>query len=81
MYVEEHRALYAGLKSGEPVNDGDYMTKSTMMAIMGRMATYTGQEVTWDQAVTSTEDLTPPKYQWGEAPQVEVAMPGITKLV
>jgi hypothetical protein len=79
MYVEEHRAMYAGLKSGNHINNGDYMTKSTMMAIMGRMATYTGKVITWDDAMASQEDLTPPEYEWGEAPEVVVPMPGITK--
>jgi predicted dehydrogenase len=81
MYVAEHVALFEGLKSGNHLNDGDYMTKSTLMAIMGRMATYTGQMVTWEQALNSQEDLTPPEYAWGPAPEVVVPMPGVTKLV
>jgi predicted dehydrogenase len=81
MYVEEHRALYGGLKSGQPINNGDYMTKSTMMAIMGRMATYTGKEITWDMAMNSEEDLSPPDYAWGAAPEVKIAMPGETPFV
>ena len=48
---------------------------------MGRMATYTGQMVTWEQALNSQEDLTPPEYAWGPAPDVVVPMPGVTKLV
>ena len=35
------------------------MSKSTLMGIMGRMATYTGQEITWEQALNSKEDLMP----------------------
>ncbi len=81
MYVEEHRALYEGLKNGNHINNGDYMTKTTMMAIMGRMATYTGKEITWEDAMASQEDLTPPKYEWGPAPEVVVATPGVTKFV
>ena len=41
------------------------MARSTMMAIMGRMATYTGQTLTWDQCLNSTEDLTPAKLRMG----------------
>ncbi len=37
-----------------------------MMAIMGRMAAYTGQTLTWDQCLNSTEDLTPASYEWGD---------------
>ncbi len=81
MYVEEHKALFGGLKSGNHLNNGDYMTKSTMTAIMGRMATYTGKVITWDQALNSAEDLTPAKYEWGPAPEVVVPMPGVTEFV
>lgn len=78
MYQVEHDELFASIRSGNPRNDGHYMTYSTMLAIMGRMATYTGQTITWDQAMNSQEDLTPPKYEWGDLPVAQVAMPGIT---
>lgn len=81
MYEVEHDELFAGIRAGQPLNNGEYMANSTLLAIMGRMATYTGQEVTWDQALNSKEDLTPDKFAWGDAPKVEIAMPGITKLV
>jgi hypothetical protein len=57
------------------------MAHSTLLAIMGRMATYTGQQVTWEQALQSREDLSPPNYEWGPAPDAPIARPGITKLV
>ena len=53
--------------------------KSTLLAIMGRMATYTGQEITWDQAFHSAEDLSPPKYAWGPLKTPAIAMPGTTE--
>jgi hypothetical protein len=55
------------------------MCVSTMMAIMGRMACYTGQEITWEMAINSAEDLSPEQYAWGDVPVPQVAMPGITK--
>ena len=55
------------------------MAKSTLPAILGRMVTYTGQEITWDQAMNSQEDLTPPSYDWGPAPKAEIAIPGVTR--
>ena len=79
MYQVEHDELFAGIRSGSPINNGQYMAHSTLLAIMGRMASYTGQEITWDQAMNSTEDLSPPAYQWGSAPEVVIARPGITK--
>ena len=61
--------------------DGDYMCKATLMAIMARMSAYTGQTITWEQALASTEDLTPPAYEWGDVAMTPVARPGITKFV
>jgi predicted dehydrogenase len=81
MYQNEHNELFASIRKGEPLNNGDYMTKSTLMAIMGRMATYTGQVITWEQALNSKEDLTPAQYAFGPMPTPTVAMPGVTKFV
>lgn len=77
-YQQEHDALFASIRSGTPINNGEYMIKSTLMAIMGRMATYTGQAITWDQAWNSEEDLTPPAYEFGPLPVPPVAVPGVT---
>src|SRR5262249_37075143 len=57
MYQTEHNELFASIRNGRPINDGDWMAKSTLMAIMGRMATYSGQEITWQQALTSQRRL------------------------
>jgi predicted dehydrogenase len=81
MYEEEHRALFAGIRSANPLNNGVYMARSTMLAIMGRMASYTGQTLTWEQCLNSTEDLTPSKYEWAEVPLPQVAKPGLTRFV
>jgi len=78
----EHDELFASIRSGKPINNGDYMTKSTLMAILGRMATYTGQKITWEQAMNSQEDLSPDRYEWdGKPPKSEVAIPGVTRFV
>jgi myo-inositol 2-dehydrogenase/D-chiro-inositol 1-dehydrogenase len=64
------------------VNDGKRMSTSTLLAIMGRMAAYTGQEVTWDQALNSQEKLFPDQLDMnGSLPVQPRAQPGITKLV
>ena len=81
IYQLEHERLFASIRGGKAENDGEYMTKSTLLAIMGRMATYTGQVITWDQAMNSQELLAPKKYEWGEAPEVVIASPGVTKFV
>ncbi|HBH53286.1 MAG TPA: oxidoreductase [Planctomycetaceae bacterium] len=81
MYQTEHNELFAAIRKGEPINNGDYMTKSTMMAIMGRMSAYTGKTLTWEQALNSKENLTPASYDWGKLPEPVVAIPGVTQFV
>jgi predicted dehydrogenase len=81
IYQLEHERLFASIRGGKAENDGEYMSKSTLLAIMGRMATYTGQVITWDQAMNSQELLAPKKYEWGEAPEVVIASPGVTRFV
>jgi predicted dehydrogenase len=82
MYRAEHEALFAAVRSGKPINNGGYMTNSTLLAIMGRMAAYTGQLITWEMALNSKEDLSPPAYDWDvQLPVPPVAMPGRTKFV
>lgn len=76
MYQVERGRLFAA----KPLNNGEYMAKSTLLAIMGRMATYTGRQVTWEQALASKEDLSPKKYEWGPIAMPEVALPGVTRL-
>ncbi len=88
-YVAEHEALFRAIRSGTPLNHGDYMAHSTMLAIAGRMATYTGKALTWEQAVNSKEDLTPERYAWDANPPIlpnddgsyPLAVPGVTKFV
>ena len=73
----EHDELFASIRSGKRMNDGDWMTQSTLMAIMGRMAAYTGQEVTWEQALNSQEQLVPEKLDWKmKLPITPMAIPG-----
>ncbi len=81
MYQNEHDELFASIRAGKPINNGEYMTFSTLMAIMGRMATYTGQLITREMVHNSKEDLSPAKYEFGPLPTPQVARPGITKFV
>ena len=82
MHQLEHDAMYRALRKGEIINNGHYMANSTMMAIIARMSAYTGKVLTWDQAMNSKEDLTPPSYDWDTPmPEPPVAMPGVTPFV
>jgi predicted dehydrogenase len=82
MYTIEHEHLFNSIREGKPINDGHYMANSTMIAIMGRMCTYTGQTLTWDQCFNNQEKLAPKEYGWtDDVPSSVVAIPGLTKLV
>jgi predicted dehydrogenase len=48
-YQTEHNKLFAAIRSGEPLNCGDYMARSTMITVMGQLSCYTGKEMEWEQ--------------------------------
>ena len=82
MYQNEHNELFASIRSGKVINDGEWMAHSTLMGIMGRMAAYTGQEVTWEQALNSQEKLVPEHLDWNMKLDIApMAVPGVTKLI
>jgi predicted dehydrogenase len=82
MYDLEHEDLFLSIRDNKALNDGDRMMKSTMLAIMGRMAGYTGQQVSWDEALNSKENLMPEVTSWDSPVNVPpLARPGLTKLV
>jgi myo-inositol 2-dehydrogenase/D-chiro-inositol 1-dehydrogenase len=82
MYQVEHNELFASIRKGEPINNGLRLAYSTLAGIMGRMAAYTGQNVSWEMAMNSKEQLVPANLTWDmsltTAPR---AMPGRTKFV
>ena len=89
MYDLEHEALFGAIRGGQTINDGRFLAISTMLAIAGRMATYTGQAIKWEDAMNSQENLSPAAYTWDAATpsmpdengRYKVAMPGVTKFV
>ena len=82
MYQKEHDELFASIRRGEPINDGERMANSTLLGIRGRMAAYSGQEVTWEQALNSQDQIFPKELDWvGEMPVRPMARPGITQVV
>lgn len=80
-YVLEHKNMIASIRKGEAFNEAQQVAESTLTAIMGRMAAYTGQEITWEQALNSTERLVPESFGFGALPVPPVAMPGTTKFM
>ncbi len=82
MYQTEHDEFLASIRAGRPINDGTRMAHTTLMAIMGRMAAYTGQEITWEEALNSKECLTPEKLEWNTKIELPpIATPGMTKFI
>jgi hypothetical protein len=59
-YQIEHDRLFAAIRSGHPINNGDYMVRSTLITAMGQLSCYTGKEVTWEQ-INRSEFHYPPK--------------------
>jgi myo-inositol 2-dehydrogenase/D-chiro-inositol 1-dehydrogenase len=79
-FVQEHTDLVASLRTGKPYNELKGIADSTLTAIMGREAAYTGQEVTWDDVLKADQDLAPPTVAFGPLDVPPVATPGRTKL-
>ena len=63
-YVQEHTDLIASVRSGKTINELKTVAESTMTAILGRMSAYSGKEVTWEQALSSHEELMPRNLEW-----------------
>jgi len=76
MYDVEHQHLFRSIRDGKPINNGKYMCDSTLMAIMGREASYTGQVIKWDDIYDSQQRLGPDKLEWGDYEPAKVAKPG-----
>ena len=87
-YQIEHDELFKSIRNGGVINNAEYGAKTTLTAIMGRMATYTGKEITWEQALNSNHILVPDDLDWDSTPPVipdengkyPVPIPGVTKI-
>ncbi|MBI4624695.1 MAG: Gfo/Idh/MocA family oxidoreductase [Verrucomicrobia bacterium] len=80
MHQTEHDEFFASIRSGRPINDGRRMAHTSLMTLMGRMAAYTGQEITWEQALNSQEQLVPDNLGWNTKIQLTPPpQPGRTK--
>ena len=87
-YQREHDDLVRSIRGDGPHRfDIEYGATSSMTAVMGRMATYSGQLITWDEATRSELRLGPDRYAWDAEPPVKpdasgayaAAKPGLTK--
>ena len=79
-YVQEHADFIASIRAGKPLNELKQVTESSLTAVMGREAAYTGKSITWDQIVNAKQSLMPTKLEWGPMTTPPVPMPGQTTL-
>ena len=88
MYDAEHAALFSAIRDGKPINNGAYMINSTMIGILGTMVAYTGQRITWDDAIQSPWLAGPEEVSFDMKPPIvpdangiyPIPTPGITRL-
>ena len=89
-YQVEHDVLFEAIAKGDyKFDDVENGAHSTMTSILGRMATYSGQVISWDDAINSNISLMPPKLAWDAKPLVlpdengmyPCAIPGKTKVI
>ena len=81
MYQREHDVLFASIRSGKPKNDDLNLATSTLLAIMGREAAYTGQQLTWDEVLNSQISLVPKPVEWNAKHEVPgLAQPGRSRV-
>ena len=79
--VDEHAALIQSVRDGKPINECKRLAESTMTMIMGRLAAYSGVEVTWDFAMNKSQiDLFPKKLEMGPMEVSPLPIPGKTPL-
>jgi predicted dehydrogenase len=89
-YFEEQKALIDAVRSGRPINSGYHMGNSTLVAILGQMACYSGVETTWDDALKSDLQFgpapdeasfaTPPPTRPDATGNYPLPIPGVTKM-
>lgn len=86
-YQAEHDELFEAVAKGDyKFRDAERGAKSTMTSILGRMATYSGQVIDWEKAITSGINIHPTEYAWdakmpnmpNENGLYASAVPGIT---
>ncbi len=96
-YQQEHDDLFAAIRNDTPFNEAEYGAASSMTSVLGRMATYSGKEITWEQAINSQVDtmvanidkvsfeeamqLMPKSLPDPETGLYKLAIPGVTTVI
>ena len=69
-YQQEHDDLFDAIRNDKPYNEAERGALSSMTAILGRMCTNSGKEITWEEALNSKLDLMPSEFTWDAKPKV-----------
>ena len=69
-YQQEHDDLFDAIRNNKPYNEAEHGALSTMTGIMGRMCTYSGQQIEWDTALNSKGDTLPTEWSWDATPPI-----------
>jgi predicted dehydrogenase len=88
-FTLEHVALFSAIRSGKPLNNSLYMARSSMLALMCTWASYTGQNITWEEAMKSEYAIVPKRLAFDAEPPTKpnangiypVPVPGVTKFL
>jgi len=70
-YQQEHDDLFDAIRSDKPYNEAERGAKSSMTAILGRMATYSGKVIEWEAAINSQLSVMPKEYDMQAEPPVK----------
>jgi hypothetical protein len=89
MTDQEHVALFDSIRNGKPINNGDYMFGSTMLALLGQAVCITGQEITWEKALTSNRSVELERYGFDVQPPIkpnqkgeyDIPIPGFAEFI
>ncbi len=79
MYQVEHDEMFAAIRAGKPINNGEKAAASTLLALLGRTAAYTGEVITPDMILNSKESLSPSRYEFGSLATAPIPVPGTAK--
>ena len=82
-YKQEHKDLIDSIRAGKPIVELRQTADSSLTAVLGRVAAYTGQRVSWDFLTNQSKlDLFPKDLTWDATlPASQHAIPGKTKLI
>ena len=85
--VQEHKDLINAIRKDQKYNEGHHGATASFTAVLGRMATYSGQVVKWDEAAAKGPSEMPEQFAWDANPKAmpdaegnyPIAVPGVYK--